>query len=481
MSATPASRRRGQLSLRPALLRRGWVLPWTALVVAALAYGVATLQSTTYNAEAVLTVSPAIGTGPGSASQANELAATYANAIPRDEGIDRVLVRTIGRSAAADGTVDASLRRGLRRARRDLHRARAKRRPQGRPGDRGRRQLDTSGDHQRLARHHAHRAPPRRHPPVPGGFEATFTTLVPAGGGRGSVVSADQANKLAASYAGLISRTTSSWPRRPGRPVCPRPPSAPSSTVFHDQETSILRVRFQADYPELASKGARTVAGLVSGDRPVTATVLPSSIEVVSLPPRRRARRPRTPRPRSRSARSRPRARLRAAGRLGAVEPAHLLPRDITAQIGCPATPVDRLSPEAANALLERWASLSGSVPARVAILPANEKAEAATDEAVRSCSSRAGTRWPTRTAGTAGMATSTIRFSEDSLDSDVGVVLLQAGSPGGTSAGEAVALESDLTVIVIPKSMTAATGAQPDRRPERLRRRPVWALMTTA
>ena len=487
MSATPASRRRGQLSLRPALLRRGWVLPWTALVVAALAYGVATLQSTTYNAEAVLTVSPAIGTGPGSASQANELAGTYANAIPRDEGIERVLVREIGRSATADGTVDASLRRDS--AVLDVTFT-APERDDAKKGAQAiaaavssTRPVTTSispGTMRIVRRPGGTRA-------VPGGFQATFSALVPAGGGRGSVVSADQANKLAASYAGLISADDVVVAETARAIGLPEATVRSKLTLFHDQETSILRVRYQADSPEQASKGARTVAGLVAGDRPVTATVLPSSIEIVSLP---------------RGEASKASDNSKAAIPIGALiglalglvllvawersNPHITSPRDITAQIGCPATPVDRLSPEAANALLERWASLSGSVPARVAILPANEKAEPATDEAVQFLREAGGSEvaYEDRRHGHGhGHGAGDVDYPAvgDPDDPDVSVVLLHAGSPGGGAAGEAVALESDLTVIVIPKSMTAATVRSLTDGLSDYGVVPVWALMTTS
>jgi hypothetical protein len=150
---------------------------------------------------------------------------------------------------------------------------------------------------------------------------------------------------------------------------------------------------------------------------------------------------------------------------------------DLSRQLGCPATPVDRLSSDAAYALLERWASLSDERPARVAILPADRSVEPATDEIVDLLLDAGGghvglddRRLPVYYGDGDGHQTG---------EPDTELQLVRAAPPGGGGGGEAVAIESDLTVLVIPKAMKAAGVRVLSEDLSDFGIEPAWALLT--
>ena len=152
--------------------------------------------------------------------------------------------------------------------------------------------------------------------------------------------------------------------------------------------------------------------------------------------------------------------------------------RELSTQIGCPATPVDRLSPNASYALLERWASLTEHVPARVAVLPASPSVEIPTADAVNDLRS-AGGRLVRYVDARAGIVPEELAHN-GSAESDTGVVLVHAGPPGGESAGEAIALGCDLTVVVVPAGSRAADIRQLGEELTSFGIVPVWALLTS-
>jgi hypothetical protein len=58
--------------------------------------------------------------------------------------------------------------------------------------------------------------------------------------------------------------------------------------------------------------------------------------------------------------------------------------------------------------------------------------------------------------------------------------VLVHAGAPGGESAGEAIALGCDLTVVVVPSGSRAADIRQLGEELTSFGIVPVWALLTS-
>jgi hypothetical protein len=148
--------------------------------------------------------------------------------------------------------------------------------------------------------------------------------------------------------------------------------------------------------------------------------------------------------------------------------------RSLSSQFGCPATPADRLSPDAAHALLERWASLTDRVPARVAMLPADAGSVAPADEVARLLAqSGEGVRYLDARSGAFLQALGNGHLGDDS-DS---VVLVHAAPPA--QGGEAVALSCDLTVVVV---RSGARSAEIRHMAEELANFgvvPAWALLT--
>lgn len=87
--AEPFSPRRVGLRARiPRIYRRGWVVVVVTILVVAVAVAVAGSRPAKYSANSILLVNPgATATNPGSAQDAQALAATYAELIPNDQSI----------------------------------------------------------------------------------------------------------------------------------------------------------------------------------------------------------------------------------------------------------------------------------------------------------------------------------------------------------------------------------------------------------
>jgi capsular polysaccharide biosynthesis protein len=449
MSAAEQSRP-PRVALGPALRRRGWLVLVSMVAVGAIAYGVASLQAATYSAESVLSVSPALGpSGPGSASQAAELAITYASAVPEDERLESLLDERIG----SGGSIDARAEDDTSVLRVDYTTASESEAVEGAGliADALSAEAPTSSSVAPGSLDVVRK--PTDADPVGGEWRATAVMLVPSGAGQASAVNADQANTLAASYAGAIPADDKVLEATAEAVGASRAEVEANLSIVNPSDTSLLQVTFKSDTPRGADKGATAVAKLVSSEQPEASTVLPSSLDVVSLPET-------AGQTSSNAVLFIPIGVLLGLA-LGLVlvftwersDPHVRDPRDLTAQIGCPASPVDRLSPDAAAALLERWAGLTERVPAHIAVLPANGKAEAATGEAIKLLLDSGGSAVGYEDGRAAGRGGDGARPAADALSD---VVLVQAAPPGTGSAAEVVALGCDLTVVVATKGMRA-------------------------
>jgi capsular polysaccharide biosynthesis protein len=96
---TDSRTHRGGIRLLPMLRRRWWLLVIAAAAVVLAAYSVVNAQSDSHTARA-LTLVPAGSTSnaPGSATDAEQLAATYAALIPQDDALTKALGRELGLS-----------------------------------------------------------------------------------------------------------------------------------------------------------------------------------------------------------------------------------------------------------------------------------------------------------------------------------------------------------------------------------------------
>jgi capsular polysaccharide biosynthesis protein len=492
----------------PALLRRIWIVPVSIIVVAAIAYAVAGMQSSTYTAQSTVVVTSAPGPlGSGSSPAASNLASTYAGALPNDPTLQSYVAKTahvnpLGAIVALPpkGSV-ITLQFFARSQRAALAGARAigSGLSAAKPAssvvapntltvlqDPFVATINPASVTARAAAINARAAqaasgittpstplPPSQMDP----FMAQVVLLVPASGaGPTEGINPDDASHLATTYAGIIP-VDDSLLSVIGNAVHQSPSQVGSNlSVVNEQNTSLLQISFKASSPQTAATGAREAAWVLAGPNPVAAGIIPSSLGIVSLPPA----------PSNVAAVSAGKGSTVAIGALlGLILGLILLvawersdpqvgdPRSLSGQFGCPATPVDRLSPDAAHALTERWASLTDHVPARVALLPADAGSVRQTEEVARLLKrSGEGVGYIDARSGTVPEALGNGHL----LDGKESVVLVHAGPPG--SGGEAVALNCDLTVVVVP---TGARNNEIRRLGEDLANFgliPAWALL---
>lgn len=268
------------------LLTRGWIVLLSTLLVMAVALGIRELKPPGYTGEAVLVVPANSGAvNPGSADQAAKLADTYQRLIPQN----RELLRSVANGTSLSsqdvrGALTVS-RRGndalleiafvARNRRVAIAGANAvgEALGQGAPGipaqgitvvSRAQTATRVSG------------ARPR--------FRASTTVLVSSGSGGPGPGNADQANKLATTFAGLIPndqeilRSVGDRVHRSTAAVGAR------LTVVNDADTSLLRIRYKGADPKEARLGARLVAEAVAGPVPVAGAIPSRSLKLVRLP-----------------------------------------------------------------------------------------------------------------------------------------------------------------------------------------------------
>jgi len=490
------------------LLRRIWIVPVSIVVVAAIAYGVAGMQSSTYTAQSTVVVSSAPGPqGAGGSPAASNLAATYAGALPNDPTLQAYVAKTahvnpLGAITAAPprGSVItlqffASTRQAALAGARAIGKGLSAPTPASSvvsPNTLNVLQnpfvatINPAAVTTRAARIRARAAaaasgittPSTPLPPAQTArFVAQVVLIVPASGaGPTEGIGPDDANHLAATYAGIIP-VDDTLLNDIGAAVHQTSSQVASNlSVVNQQSTSLLQITYKASTPQAATTGVRTAAGLLAGPSPVAAGIVPSSLGIVSLPP---------PSTRVAAAPSSKQSTVAIGAVLGLIlgvillvawersDPHVVEARPLSNQFGCPATPVDRLSPEAAHALTERWASLTDHVPARVALLPADAGSARQTDEVaelLRHSGESVG--YIDARSGTVPQALSHGHL----LDGKESVVLVHAGPPG--SGGEAIALSCDLTVAVV---RAGARNTEVRRLAEDLANFglvPAWALL---
>jgi hypothetical protein len=439
-----------------ALLRRGWIVLVCMITVAALAYGIAKVQSSTYSGVAVLAVSPSLGpTVPGGAQQAAQLAATYAQALPNDEQLRRVLVK---RGGTSDGILTAFAPPGTSVV--TVGYTAPKRWQAVKGGQAIVHALSganpassavTTGSLQIV-----------HHPTTPHllrrGWHTHVVLLVSAGAGPAGGIDADRANKLATTYAGVIAYDDTLL-TRVGHAIGETKDQVRGNlAVVNLPSSSLLAVTFKASTAAQALAGARTVALLVAGPHPLAATIVPSSIDLISAPTT------------AGSASSGGHTSLVVGALIGLAlglvlliawersDPHVSVPKHLSVQTGAPATSMEHLSPQAASALLDRWAALTERRPARVAVLPADARAQGAAADAVRLLLAAGGERVEAEDRrGVPFSSNGSHANGDGALAAIADVALVQASPPGREGAGEAVALDCDLTVVVAPVGMRSA------------------------
>jgi len=461
-----------------ALLRRIWILPVSVIVVGAIAYEVAGLQSATYTAQSNVVVTSAPGPiGSAGATDAGNLAATYSGALPSDPVLQAYISRTA--QVPATNAITALPTKGsVIRLRFTANTAPAavagaNAIAKGLTGPRPASAVVTAGALKVV------QTPTNATLNDLGTYSAKVVLIVPLSSGPTEGINPDDADHLATTYAGIIP-VDNTLLSDVGKAVGQSPSQvAQNLSVVNEQSTSILQISYKASSPQTATTGARSVAKLISGPNPVAAGIVPSSLDIVSLPPP------------SNSVAATP-ARKDSTIVIGAVfglmlglvllvawersDPHVVDARSLSSQFGCPATPAERLSPDAAHALIERWASLTDRVPARVALLPADAASARQADEvAALLAQSGEGVGYLDARSGTVPESLG----NGHPIDGNESVVLVHAGPPGQRSGGEAIALNCDLTVVVV---RTGARNTEIRRLAEELANFglvPAWALLT--
>lgn len=392
------------------LRRRGWVVLLSTSLVIGVALGVREVKPPGYTAEAVLVVPANSGAvDPGSADQAVKLADTYQRLIPQNrELLSTVANRTSLSSAAVRGAVtvrrrgdNALLEIAFVAPERNVAIAGAnafgEALGQGAPG------IPAQGI---TVVNRAQSAGPVRG--IPPRFRASTIVLVSSGSGGPGPGNADQANKLATTFAGIIpsdQEILRSVGRRLGRST-----TAVSKrlTVVNDAETSLLRIRYKGIDPMEARLGARLVAEAVSGSGPVAGAIPPRSLKLVRLPT-------------TTTGVYTTGVLLGVAGVLGIAlglllvvvleraNPRIKDPRGAEALLRTPTISARRLTPEAAESLTRGWyevAVRAGRVPddraPSVALVPATEAAVPAAHDLAERLMVDSGAATEAATAGAA-------------------------------------------------------------------------------
>jgi hypothetical protein len=418
-----------------ALRRRWWVVLLCVLGVAAIAYAVGELRARTSTAEAVVLLNPGVITsGPGAADQAARLAADYARAIPQDDDLLSAVSRRLGSPAgghvvAANRPGSALLDVGFRAHDRAAAVTGALTTAQALTAASPPTPTIAQGSLSTIRL-------PTRARKVADGYEATAVLLTRAGGTPVGPGYADQANKLAPSFAASISTDAGILrfvARRLGVSVNE---VEDHTTVKNEKDTAILRLQYKAHGDAAAERGARALAAAVTGPTPASPTMTPQEFTLVRVE-------------QATSPSSNPAVTLPIGAVLGlclglvlllALERANPRvddPAFLEEELRCPVYEVDEITPSTAGAFVERWRVLGKGERPTVALVPASSDLKRATAALADRLATEAGR-------------------SESELIGGA-VRLTISSSPADDPAGASLAAASDVAVLVVARGQPLA------------------------
>jgi hypothetical protein len=274
-----------------------------------------------------------------------------------------------------------------------------------------------------------------------------------------------EADRLAVTYASLIPEDSATM-----NAVANVTGTTPSSVLKHTAVVNngvdaLLRFRFTAGTPGEAILGARALLDAVAGAHPVSTNVVPGSIGAVVSP--------------DTASSSGGTAKYVVIGGILGLALAVLLmstwdradPRVddtevLASEVGSPASSLDDLSDSTIRLMVERWQQLAGRQRTRIAVLPVAGRFQLQTSEVVDRLSDAAraqGLAVPV--VSKAALDAAGVHMENGTGDTAPGEIELIAGPPpGDKSGGEAVAIRSDLTVLVVargtPRRQVRATCA---------------------
>jgi capsular polysaccharide biosynthesis protein len=465
-----------------------------AAITAYIAYVTSLGLGRDYSAEAVLLVPSTNVSDAGSLDEATRLAATYAALIPRDSHVARSVAEGAGTSiSSVAGRIGVTATRAAPLLRLEFRGRTPKDALAG-----VRATVDaltgTSPASPNIAANSISVVDP---PHVArrtslGDTVARAELLVRARTGSGYLGNADQAGRLAGTYAVLITEDPAILERVAGEFGLTTDEVRNRISAVNDFGTSLLRIRFEGSTPEAAVAGATYAAELVSNKEPASPRIVPGSISLVQLPelPDEGLSTP----------------YIVAIGALlglilGTVlvavwNKAHPRLGDVnalSAAASAPATAIHNRQDDTLKALLDRWRELGGRSPTRVALLPAEPSHRSATErvaelllasadvtDALGSRGSAGATQRPAaarRSEEADEIVTGTLRraSSERTLrpaerESDVRILI--------GSAPAAAAMWSDVVVVVAEPGASANAVAATRAALEQFGVRPGWALL---
>ena len=207
-------------------------------------------------------------------------------------------------------------------------------------------------------------------------YTAESTAVVAATNNPNAVVTPDQANLLATTYAVLIPKDTAilhSMATTLGTSVSE---VQERLSVFNTTGTALLVIDYKGTSADNAIAGATVALQAIAGAHPVTPNIVPGSVGAVQAPTTATA--------------SRGVPVLVAIGviigiALGLllivawerVDPRIDRPEDLSQEVGSPTSPVSEISESGADALIARWKALAEHGPSRIALVPVTPDVQA--------------------------------------------------------------------------------------------------------
>jgi capsular polysaccharide biosynthesis protein len=319
-------------------------------------------------------------------------------------------------------------------------------------------------------------------------YTAEALVVVPSGAGPKGPGNAQEADKLAVTYAAVIPQDDRVLDRIARRLGVNRSLVKRELTAVTDQATSLIHLRFTDDRSNIAVAGARVAAEAVTAPVRVSPSIAPGSIALVRLPT--------TP-----TGSSGPATTVPIGIVLGLVLGLILLVAwertdartddvaSLEAETGCPATRLGDLSTRSSTALLQRWERLAGPPAPRIALVAAaanTDSAAAAAAQHLHDAAKREGmaieiedwragageyARPPAQSNGSGNPAAAQRRPADRTA-------LVVASAPGPDVAAEAAILDADFVVLVASPGERAADIRRTLGVLEQFRVSPGWALL---
>jgi capsular polysaccharide biosynthesis protein len=294
----------------------------------------------------------------------------------------------------------------------------------------------------------------------PATYSAEAVGVVPAN----VQLTPDQANRLAVTYVGLIpnDQTIATAAARALRTT---PADVMHRTsAFNDLNTALVRIDYRAASPDGARAGAATVLNAIAGPHPVSRNIAPKAISVVAEPAKVSS---------SRSVKTLAAVGVLLGLALGALliftwermDPRIDDVRQLSSELGCPASSFEAISDPTTAALLERWKTLARQPLARqpqlrVALLPVSSSVE----RELRLVADKL-------SRGLGDHTDATIRGG-------AGCVLLESGVVDEGSFDASVPMSSDVTIMVVERGTPLVAVRDTARILHTFGIAPAWAIL---